>query len=746
MSIRFDPVRKTLTLNTRNTTYQMLLTAAGHLLHLYYGRRAEGCFDYLLYPRDCGFSPNPYEKRSDRSYSLDTLPQEYSGCCNGDYRLSAVIPVTESGAHGAELRYVRHTVVPGKYALDGLPSAFAREGEAETLSVVLADPAAGLEVELLYGVYEAQDVITRAARLKNVGGAPLRLEKAASLCLDLPAGRWDLLHFHGRHTMERQPERRELICGIESVESLRGMSGHQHNPFVILCAHDATEDAGECIGVMPVYSGNHRTEIETDQMGSVRVVSGIHDGLFSWTLSPGETFDVPEVLLSFSGEGLTPLSQTYHRFLRRNLCRSRFSEARRPVLLNSWEAAYFDFDEEKLLELARGAKELGVDMLVLDDGWFGSRDDDNRGLGDWFENRRKLPGGLEGLIGRVNALGLQFGLWIEPEMVSEDSELYRAHPDWAMTVPGRPPVMGRSQLMLDLSRAEIVDYLYGVISGLLRRCNIAYIKWDMNRGLADVYSRALPPERQGEVSHRYVLGLYRLMDRLTADFPDVLFEGCAGGGGRFDAGILAYFPQIWCSDNTDAVARLAIQRGTSFGYPLSSMASHVSAVPNHQTGRSTPLGTRGIVAMGGAFGYELAPASLSAEEKEEIREQIERYRAYEPLLRAGDYYRLASDGRFTAWMVVSPEKDAALLSMVTTAPESNPRPFRLRLKGLDPEAAYTAERKEFAGCVTPPEDRSLAGADSGPLSGAALMYGGYALPALFGDFPGVQVLFRRTDR
>ena len=728
MSILFDDTSRTFTLTTRNTAYQMQLAPTGHLLHLYYGRRAEGRFDYLYLPHDCGFSPNPYELRDNRGWSLDTLPQEYSGTNGGDYRLGALLPVTEDGVWGADLRYVRHTIEPGKYALRGLPAAFDNDGEAETLRVTLSDPAAQVEVELLYGVYASQDVIARAARVTNTGAQTVRLEKAASLCLDLPFGEWDLLHFHGRHCMERQPERGPLMTGVQTVSSKRGMSSHQHNPFVILCDRGADEDHGECYGVMPVWSGSHKTEIERDQRGSTRIVSGVNDEQFSWTLAPGESFDTPEALLAFTHEGLTRLSQTYHRFLRGNLCRSRFSNAPRPVLLNNWEATYFDFDEEKLLSIAREAKALGVDLFVLDDGWFGSRNDDNGGLGDWFVNRTKLPNGLGPLIEQINGMGLKFGLWIEPEMVNEDSALYRAHPDWALTVPGRKPSVGRNQFVLDMGRSDVVEYLCGTLTALLRENHIEYVKWDMNRGLSDVYSHALPPERQGEAAHRYVLGVYSLLDRLTTAFPDVLFEGCAGGGGRFDAGMLAYCPQIWCSDNTDAVERLAVQYGTSFGYPASAMGAHVSASPNHQTGRSVPLGTRAIVAMSGAFGYELDPTKLSAEEKQAIRAQIERYRENETLIRTGDCFRLTDprgERRIAAWQFVSEDRSEALLNVVVTHPEGNPRPLHLRLKGLDPQAVYTVEGQD------------------GSYSGAALMYGGWTLPPLYGDCPGAQLRLRR---
>ncbi len=746
MSIQFQPEEKTFTLCTRHTAYQIQIGPLGYLLHLYYGRRAEGTFDYLYRPKDCGFSPNPYELRLDRDWSLDLLPQEYSGSNGGDYRLSSLNLVTDSGVWGADLRYVRHAITSGKYTLPSMPSAFARDGEAETLSIVLGDPAAGVEVELLYGVYEARDVITRAVRIANTGSGVLRLEKAASVCLDLPFGTWDLIHFHGRHAMERQVDRSPLSPGIRTVSSRRGASSHQENPFVLLCQHSATEDHGECYGVMPVYSGNHKTEAEVDQMGSVRVVSGIHDQQFSWKLEPGEGFDAPEVLLAYTDQGLTGLSHLYHRFLRQNLCRSSLMNRPRPVLLNNWEATYFQFQEDTILQIAREAKDLGVELLVLDDGWFGQRDDDNRGLGDWYVNTRKLPEGLEGLIAKIHDLGLQFGLWVEPESVNEDSDLYRRHPDWALTVPGRKPTMGRNQLVLDLSRKEVTDWLYATFSEILRRYDIQYIKWDMNRNLADAYSPALPPDRQGEVLHRYMLGLYALLDRLTREFPAVLFEGCSGGGGRFDAGMLAYSPQIWCSDDTDAIERLSIQYGTSFGYPMPAVGAHVSAVPSHQTGRSTPIGTRAVVAMAGTFGYELDLKRLSDDEKNQVRRQIARFHEYDALLRDGDYYRLAVSAEnhaFTAWEFAAPDGSEALVSVVLTHPQANPRPLHLRFQGLDELGQYTL-RQEVFGNLVPDDLLHMKGRKPQQVySGAALMYGGYTLPDLFGDYPSAQIYLKR---
>lgn len=751
MAIQFDPGTRTFVLRTRNTTYQMQVDGRGRLLHLYYGR-AIGTGDLVgLYPpADHGFSPDWYPFRLMRGVSPDVLPLEYTGFNVGDFRLCCVIARDANGAAGADFLYESHEILPGKYSLAGLPAAHDEDNEAETLCIRLRDPINGLELTLFYGVFADQDVITRAARLTNGGAGVIRLEKAASLCLDLPFGRWDLIHFHGRHAMERQMQRVPLSNDIQTVSSTRGASSHHHNPFVILCDHQATEEHGLCYGVMPVYSGSHRTDIEVDQNGLVRLVSGIQDQGFSWTLEPGAQFDAPEVLLACSADGLGALSRIYHRFLRRNICRGKFRFARRPVLINNWEATYFDFNTEKICHIAEKAAALGVEMLVLDDGWFGKRDDDNSGLGDWYVNENKLPGGLRPLIARINALGMKFGIWIEPEMVSEDSDLYRAHPDWALALPGRAPAMGRNQLVLDLGRPEVVDYLTERIRTLLRDNPINYVKWDMNRNMSDVYSRVLPPDRQGEAAHRYMLGVYRLLETLTGEFPDVLFEGCAGGGGRFDAGMLAYFPQIWCSDDTDAIERLTIQYGTSFGYPVSAMGAHVSACPNHQTGRSTPLWTRAVVAMSGTFGYELDLNRLSEEEAAEVTAQIETFKRDYRLIQDGDYYRLtdpAEEPRFVAWEFAAP--DQALINLVVTHPEANARPLHLWLRGLDPDALYRVERLDLHGCArvcdeaVPEETPARLGA---VFSGSTLMYAGYTLPQLFGDYPSVQMhLVRLAD-
>ncbi|MBR3367190.1 MAG: alpha-galactosidase, partial [Lachnospiraceae bacterium] len=693
MSIRFDHSSRVFTLETANTCYQIAADPLDVLQHLYYGRRTGCSMSYLYRQYDRGFSGNI--AGTERIYSMDTNVREYASTGTGDYRVPALVVRNDDGSICADLRYRGYEIREGKYALPELPAVYDNGGEAQTLVIRLEDPVSGMKVQLYYGVFPETDIITRAAEI-ICGSRKVTLERAMSACLELPFGQWDLVHFHGRHCMERQFERTPLLHSIQTVASRRGMTSHHHNPFVILCDRHAGEDHGDCVGMMLVYSGDHKTEIEVDQMESVRAVMGIHDGAFSWELRPGERFVTPEVILSFSSEGFTKLSHNYHRIIRRNVCRGRYRLTQRPILINNWEATYFDFNEEKIMRLARQAAELGIEMFVLDDGWFGARNDDNAGLGDWKVNLQKLPCGLDGLSAQIHALGMKFGLWVEPEMVNEDSDLYRAHPDWAFTVPGREPVRGRNQLVLDLSRGDVREYLYTVLSSLLRENRIDYIKWDFNRSLEDVFSRVVSAGRQGEVRHRYILGLYRLLGHLTENFPDVLFEGCAGGGGRFDPGMLYYSPQIWCSDDTDPIERLKIQYGTSFGYPVSAVGAHVSASPNHQTGRSTPIHTRAVVAMSGTFGYELDLNILTEADKEEIRGQIADYRRYAPLIGSGLYYRLTETGRsyaesssyYTAWQFVAEDRSESLVNLVVTDPLPNAPLPHIRLKGLDPEAVY----------------------------------------------------------
>ena len=731
MSIRIDRETGLITLHTLHTSYQMWADGQGVVHHLYYGPSIGGSdLRGLEFYSDCGFSPQPAGMDRQRDYSLDTLCQEYTGSGVGDFRTGCLRLAGPDGSRAADLRFVSAEAVPGKYSLPGLPAAYAAEGECETLRLKLKDKVNGLAVTLLYGVFAQADVITRAALLENEGSGSIRLDKAASACLDLPFGKWELIHFHGRHCMERQPERVPLSHNIQTLRSARGASSHQHNPFAILAAPHTTEETGECLGAMLVWSGNFKIECEVSQMQSTRLVAGVSDDDFSWTLEPGGQFAAPEVLFCYSDQGLSELSARYHRFLQRHIIRSPWRDKPRPILINNWEATYMDFDAQRIWDIARQARDLGVEMLVLDDGWFGERSDDSSGLGDWQFNEKKLGCTFDQLIGRVREMGLLFGLWIEPEMVCANTALYAAHPDWALSIPGRAPATGRSQLVLDMGRPEVVDYLYDIFHRLLAEHDIAYIKWDMNRNLTDVYSRALPPERQGEAAYRYMLGLYSLLDRLTRDFPQVLFEGCAGGGGRFDAGMLCYCPQIWCSDDTDAIHRIKIQYGTSFGYPPCAMGSHISASPNHQTGRSTLLSTRAVVAMAGTFGYELDLQKLTADEKEMVKAQIVRYKQLQPLLLEGRCERLTdavTDTCFTAWQFTAPDRSRAAVSVVVIDPQANPWPIHIRLRGLDPQALYHESLTERV------------------YTGAALCHAGLTLPIMQGDYPAVQIMIERTE-
>ncbi len=713
------------TLQTKSSTYQMK-EEGGFLFHNYYGPViGDVDMSYLVCPMDRGFSGQPQEI-VDRRFSLDTRLLEYSAYGTGDYRDYCLHAVYEDGSHVTDLRFVSYEVKEGKYALEGLPAMYQGEEKAETLEITLRDEYKNLEVVLYYGVFEDLDVITRACKIVNQSEEQVRLLRAYSMGLDFDNKDMDMLHFYGRHAMERKMERSPLQHGFQGVESRRGYSSHQQNPFVILCKQDANEEYGWCYGASFAYSGNFSIQAEVSQMDLTRLTVGIQDTQFEFHLEPGESFTAPEVILSFSENGLGQLSRNYHKAIRHNLCRGKYKTERRPVLINNWEATYFDFTPEKLVAIAKDAKELGIEMLVMDDGWFGKRDSDYSGLGDWFVNEKKLKGGLKNLVEEVNKAGMKFGIWFEPEMISEDSDLYRAHPDWALTVPGRSFTRARHQLVLDFSREDVRTYIFDRMCEILESANIEYVKWDANRHLTDVWSAKLPADRQGEVFHRYILGLYDFLEKLTQRFPNLLIEGCSGGGGRFDAGMMYYHPQIWCSDDTDAIERLDIQYGTSFGYPISTVGSHVSVCPNHQTGRSVSMKTRGIVAMAGTFGYELDITRLSQEEKDMVKIQVEEFKKYYSLIQQGDYYRLTDDGRkspYVAWEFEAEDGTEALLNVVTLRVRAYAMPYTVRINGLKPEAVYEVE------------------GTGEKYSGAALMNGGYLLPVIWDDYQSVQVHF-----
>lgn len=723
MAIYYQQETHIFTLHTEHTTYQMMVDKFGFLLHLYYGEKTDGNMDYLLTCYDRGFSGNPYDAGSDRTYSMDVLPQEYPTLGTGDYRNHALIIRNQDGSESCDLRYVSHEIKKGKYGLPGLPAVYAGEQEAETLEILLEDPVSRVRVTLLYGVLEKDNIITRSAKIQNNGSERITIEKAASVCLDFMPGKYDLISFYGRHAMERNFQRDEIAHGSFVIGSRRGTSSHQYNPAVILADRNATETAGACYGIVYAYSGNFLCEAEKDQFGQTRVLMGLQSDLFHYPLSEKEAITLPEAILSYSGHGFGELSRQYHHCIREHVCRGKYARQSRPVLINSWEAAYFDFNGETIYQLAESAAELGIDMVVMDDGWFGKREDDNSSLGDWQVNEEKLGCTLGSLIERINQLGVKFGIWIEPEMISQDSELYRSHPDWALQIPGRNPIRSRNQLVLDFSRADVREAVFEQIVKVLDQGNIEYVKWDMNRSIADVFSASNLP---GKVSYDYVLGVYDFLEKMMQKYPDILIEGCSGGGGRFDAGMMYYTPQIWCSDNTDAVDRIRIQYGTSFFYPVSTVGSHVSAVPNHQTGRSVSLHTRGIVAMAGTFGYELNPDKLSSEEKQEIKTQIAQYKKYSDLIRTGNYYRLSNPfaDACGSWMFVSEEKEQALVHIVMLEIHGNMPVSYVRLQGLDPEAQY--EDAESGKCYY----------------GSALMSAGLPIPVEMGEYHAYQIELR----
>lgn len=696
MAILFDNIKNIFTFHTRHSTYQMQVDKYGFLLHLYYGRKTQGTTEYVLTYADRGFSGNPYDVGPDRTYSMDALPQEFPCQGNGDFRSPAIAVKNTDGSYGCDLRYKSHEVKKGKYGIKGLPAVYADETEAETLEILLEDPVTKLQVILLYGVLPECDVITRSARIVNAGEGIIYLEKVQSACLDFVTGNYDIISFYGRHAMERNFQRRPVSHGSFKIGSRRGTSSHQYNPLMILARPDTNEDFGGCYAMSFVYSGSFQGEAEVDQYNQTRALLGLQEEQFSYPLKSGDVFYVPEAVLSYSGQGLAKLSQNLHRCYRTHLCRGKYKEVARPILVNSWEAAYFNIDGKTLYDLAVHAADLGIEMLVMDDGWFGKRNDDNSSLGDWVVNEKKLGEPLKDFIEKVNGLGIKFGIWFEPECVNEDSDLFREHPDWVFQSPGRKPILGRNQLILDFTRKDVVDAIFERMCSVLDQGNIEYVKWDMNRSMTDKYSAAA--EEQGRISYDYMLGLYDFLERLMARYPDLLIEGCSGGGGRFDPGMLYYTPQIWCSDNTDALDRLRIQYGTSFGYPASTVGSHVSIVPNEQTGRITSLETRGVVAMAGIFGYEMDLGTLSETEKETVREQIKKYRRYAPLIQNGLYYRLSNpfEDETAAWEFISEDGTEALVSVVMLEIHGNMTVNYVRLKGLESGRSY---REQESGCI-----------------------------------------------
>ena len=697
MSVYFNKEAAQIQLNTTGSSYVMQIRD-GLLLHLYWGPRLDDR-DHSYMHWEQGRAAFSCRMEGCTGPILDDIRLEYPTWGRGDNRSPAAEVFHPNGSNIADFRYVSHTVADGKAPLCGLPAMYANAGDdVQTLEITLEDKVGEMRLTLFYSVFYELDIITRHAVFTNLSDEEAILGAALSAAVDFDRADLDIITNYGTHCAERQIERAPLRRGKTVLSSRRGASSHVHNPFLILCDSETSETAGSAYGLVLVYSGSFSASVEGTQFGAARALIGLNPEGFGWMLEPGASFTTPEAVLCFSDDGLGGLSHRFHKAFRRNLCRGKFRDARRPVLLNMWEACYFGFDEARIKKIADCSADLGVELLVIDDGWFGRRDTDNCSLGDWVVDRRKLPGGLEAVYENIHKNGMQLGIWFEPEMVSPDSDLYRAHPDWALHIPDRPRSEGRHQLILDLTRQDVQDYLYDSIADILKTGMISYVKWDFNRNMAEVGSALLDARRQCEIPHRYYLGLYALLERLVTAFPDVLFESCSGGGGRFDAGMLYYMPQTWTSDNSDAIERLKIQYGTSLVYPLSAMSAHVSASPNHQTGHVTDFATRLTVALTGSFGYELDPTAISEEERQAIRESAALFKELGGVLAEGDYHRLISpyDKDCAAWSVVSSDKRVCVAGFVLTHVRMYGPNQRLPLRGLEPDANY---KERFSGRI-----------------------------------------------
>ena len=720
MAIIYNKNKQTFSLETKGATYQLKIGNLGYVNHLYYGDQiCDEDMSYLIRRYDRGFSGNPYDSLKERTFSLDAQPQEFTTQQQGDFRISSIGIKNSDGSFSFDGRYLSHRIYKGVFTLNGLPTPFATDKDtADTLEITLEDSVSKVQVTLLYTVFEEADIIMRAARVHNGGNKAIHLERIMSFCMDyLNGSDMDFISLYGRYGQERQVERQPMTHHVHRVRSGRGITSHQQNPFVALVDRAADEDHGDCYGFALMYSGSFTAEAELDQYDQLRLVMGINDSMFSYPVGPGEDFDTPAVLMTYSGSGLTEMSHHFHRFFRTNLNKSKFiRDVKRPILINTWEAAFFTFDDEKLIDIAKASKDMGVEMVVMDDGWFGKRDDDNSGLGDWYVNENKIKCGLGGMVKQINDLGMKFGIWFEPEGVSEDSELYRAHPDWAMQIPGRNAVRSRNQMILDIGRKEVQDYIIDEINSVIDSADIYYVKWDINRAVTDIWSNGLAGDRQGEVSHRYVLGLYRIMDGIIKTHPDIMFEGCAGGGGRLDPAMLTYFTQYWSSDNTRPLDNLKIHYGSSFLYPVCSMGAHVS-----DASPMIPIETRAAIAMCGTFGYELDATHMKKKDIRLCKKMSDLYHKYYDLNFFGDYYRLSDpfgDANLIAWESVAEDKSEALVTVVTVKTTVNGPQEYIKLKGLDPDKVYKFKY----------DDNTLR------VSGAALMHGGIPIPREVPDF------------
>lgn len=696
MGIWINSKKNTFHLYNDEISYIMQILPNHQLGQVYFGKRIGNREDYSYLIETLARPMSSCVFETDKRFSMEHIRQEYAVFGTTDYRMPAVEVLQENGSRISEFCFKSFRIENGKPGLKGLPAVYTESlDESDTLMIELEDRVTGLHAELVYTIFRDSNALARSVHFVNKGSKCISLTTAMSMCLDLPDSDYEWMQFSGAWARERSPKIRKLEQGIQSVGSMRGHSSHNHNPFVILKRPTADEFQGEAIGFSLVYSGNFIAQAEVDTWDTTRVLMGIHPSCFQWKLEPEEEFQTPEAVIVYTDKGLNHLSRTYHNLYRSRLARGYWRDRERPILINNWEATYFDFTEERLVRIAQKAKENGVELFVLDDGWFGERSNEHAGLGDWTANPQRLENGIAGLAEKIENLGMKFGLWFEPEMVNKNSELYRKHPDWIIHTPERRESHGRYQFVLDFSRNAVVDYIYEMMAKILSEAKVSYIKWDMNRSITECFSTALPADRQGEVYHRYILGVYDLYERLTKRFPHVLFESCASGGGRFDPGMLYYAPQAWTSDDSDAAERIKIQYGTSYAYPVSSMGSHVSVVPNHQINRITPLQTRANVAYFGTFGYELDLNILSEKEQEEVKSQIKFMKQYRGLIQFGDFYRLKSpfENNESAWMVVSGDKQDAIVGWYKMLNGTNLPFSRLRLCGLDEKQSYTVSGK-----------------------------------------------------
>ncbi len=695
--ITYNKETKIFKLDTKTTSYVIGIADGKYLGHVYYGKKLHSTdLFYLLRTEEYPFVPSKLER--EKLSFLDSFPMEYPFGGTGDFRESCIDIRSAQGQHGLELVYAGHNIYKGKEKLEGLPATWG--DNCETLAVTLEDRCTGIQAVLSYSVFADCDAVMRSIKVENTGTETVYLERVLSACLEMDQEPFEILSLPGSWARERHMHRQPLVTGSFVTESVRGESSHQDHPFLAAVSADCTQTRGEVYAMHFVYSGNFLAKAQCTQYGSLRMVLGIHPDRFCWKLDAGGSFQAPEAVLVYSDEGLGKMTRTFHDLYRSHLIRGSYKDKERPVLINNWEATYFDFHTEKLISIARESAKLGIEMLVMDDGWFGNRESDDSSLGDWFVNEQKLPGGLKVLVDEVNRLGMKFGIWLEPEMISPDSALYQAHPDWALQGKGRTPSLARQQLVLDLSRPEVADYIYESISRVLHSANIEYVKWDMNRALADIGSMAFAPDQQGELSHRYMLAVYRMQERLISEFPDLLLENCSSGGGRFDPGMLYYSPQIWCSDDTDAIERLQIQEGTQLLYPLSAIGAHVSDCPNHIVGRVTPFQTRGITALAGTFGYELDITKISEEERSMVPGQIAAYKKYASLIREGDYYRIASyreNHLYDCYEIVSKDQLHAAVFFVQVLHEPGWKSRKIRLQGLNEQMLYEVDGKQYTG-------------------------------------------------